>query len=119
MGIDIRIESTIDSKWNELLGSTGYCKCTWANADIAWVQVFQFVHFDPTRLYGNTPNFWTWEQLAVVLANLNKLSTNPEYFAHDYSDWDVNAIISYTPSIDKLIGLFTEYVDKKCNMYIY
>lgn len=119
MGIDIKVESTIDSEWNKSLGTNTYCKRAWLEADIEWRTIFGFIYFDPTLLYGNTPNFWTWEQLAVVLENLHKLSENPQYYAHEYSGLTVNDINTYKPSINKLIDFFTEYVNKKCRIIIY
>ena len=118
MGIDITIESTIDFKWNESLGSFANCKWAWSEADIDWETVFEIINFKPTLLFDNEPNFWTWEQLAVVLANLIKLSVNPEYYTHEYSGWNLNDVKTLKPSIDKLIELFTEYVGKKCRLVI-
>jgi len=119
MGIDFRIKSTIDNEWNEQLGSNAYCKWAWAEADIEWTTVFSWINFNPQLLFDNEPNFWTWEHLQVVLDNLIKLKTTPEYYAHEYSGVSLSEIKAHELSIIKLIELFQEYVDKKCHMIIF
>lgn len=116
MGIDIRIESTVDNEWNKAIGTNADCKWAWSEADIKWSSVFEFINFNPTLLYDNSPNFWTYEQLEVVLNNLIKLKTNPEYYACNGELYEIQVCESST---DKLIELFKLYVGKKCRMIIY
>ena len=115
MGIDIRVESTIDEEWTKSIGLNANCKWAWASAEIDWYTVFEFIRFDPTKLYDHMPNYWSCEQLECVLNELVKLKTNPEEFGYAYS---LNEILEKSSDIDKLIEFFTEYVNKKCRMIV-
>ena len=112
MGIDIKIESTIDNEWNKSLGINSNCKLAWDELGINWQIVFELIRFEPTRLYDHSPGFWSCDQLEYVLNEIIKLKNNPDEFNKEY-------ILEQSDSINKLIWLFGEYVNKKCRMIIY
>ncbi len=99
MGIDFII------KYGETME---YCKSTWV--DIKWQKIFKYIHFQPSLLFDNDPNYWTTEQLLIVKTNMEKLVSNTEWYAYEEKE-DLECIISLRPDIEQLISLFNIYVE--------
>lgn len=109
MGIDYVIESTIDQEWNKTMGWDAYCKSSWSNTE--WKKIFKLIWFDPNRLYDHCPNYWTCEQLEFVLKRLKNLKIT-------HTQEEIADIDNFEFSINRLIELFTIYVDKKCRLVV-
>jgi hypothetical protein len=107
MTIDIFVEVQSNNKlWHN-------CRATWPPH---WKRVFEIINFNPTVLYGNSPNYWSTEQLEYVLKRLITFKTTPTYY--DYAFDSSKELETIFPSITELVNLFTEYVDNKCIMRI-
>jgi alpha-N-acetylglucosamine transferase len=81
-----------------------YLKYVWR--DIEWRTVFEMININLNLLYDNSINFWTTEQLEVILKLLIKLQ---ETYTEDKLKDDIN----------KLIILFTGYVENNCKIEIF
>lgn len=101
MGIDIYVQSTLDSTWQH------NCKTVFP---YKWQLIFEIIRFQPTLLYDNSPNFWSTDQLEHVLKRLTALK-----------DWEIEELNDeeIKMSINKLVELFEEYVQRRCIMIIY
>lgn len=81
-----------------------YLKYVWR--DIDWRTVFEMINIDLNLLYDNAINFWTTEQLEVILKLLVELQ---ETYTEDKLKDDIN----------KLIILFTGYVENNCRIEVF
>ena len=120
MGIDIKVISKTDEIWNGELGSNKNCKYAWRN--INWEKIFELISFNITILFDNNPNYWSNDHLKDILSLLIKLKNkDSEFYNHDESYYfqceDYNDELN--DDLDKLINIFTEYVNKNCIIIIH
>ncbi len=132
MGIDYKVESTINSCMygeepcmyddNPCMYDNNYLKyyLNYAWRDLDWEFILgDILNIHLYKLYDNTINYWSVDQVVCMRNMLQKLNDFPEEF-HIYEDMqNTKNKIELKKDISTLLDFFNFYVDNKCIIRVF